>query len=322
MQSKEIHHRSIKLGVSSCLLGEKSRYNSGHKRNAYIADILGQYFQFVAICPELEVGMDVPREPVRLMGAFNNPKLIGVKTGTDWTERMNKYARRRVSKADLKDISGYILKEKSPSCGGDRVKVYGHKGTSRQNGVGLFAAALMKRFPYLPMEEEGRLEDAAVLENFITRIFAYNRLQQLHKQPFSRQRMTDIHTAHKYLLLAHHPEKYRQLSYLTEDVKNYLPTEFKEKYQTLFMQILMYKATVKKNVIVLQRMAGCLKNKISVKERQDLASAIEKYHRELVQLKVPLTLIRNLAEKYEIAALQSQVYLNPHPQELLLRNLK
>ena len=310
----------IKIGVSSCLLGEKSRYNSGHKLNHYIIDVLGRHFQFVPICPELDIGMDVPREAVRLEGTTDSPRLVGVTSGADWTDRMNRYSQKRVRQSDLADICGYILKKKSPSCGMERVQVYGHKGAPRRSGVGLYASALMIRFPYLPVEEEGRLNDPVLRENFIVRIFACYRLKRLFGRPFSRKRIIAFHTANKYLLLAHDPEKYRQLGRLLADIENHTPAEFKQQYRALFMGALGYKATVKKNVTVLRQIIGLLKNSLTTDEKRDVLMAIADYHCELVPLIVPMILIRHFVSKYRVDDIRNQVYLSPHPKELMLRN--
>jgi uncharacterized protein YbbK (DUF523 family) len=187
----------IRIGISSCLLGKRVRYDAGHKKDSYITDILGAHFWFVPVCPEIEVGMPVPREAVRLEGTADAPRMVGGKTGEDWTDRMNRYSRQRVRKSDLADLSGFIFKSRSPSCGMERVKLYVQPGTVEKKAVGLFARAFMDQFPHLPVEEEGRLTDPALRENFIVRVFAYHRLQQLLKSRFSRGEMVQFHTEHE-----------------------------------------------------------------------------------------------------------------------------
>jgi len=312
--------RPIKIGISSCLLGCKVRFDAGHKRDRYITDMLGRYFEFVEVCPELEVGMGVPREAVRLEGEIDNPRMVGNKSGEDWTERMNRYAQRRVRQADFDDLCGFILKNRSPSCGMERVKVYTGTGSAERKGVGLFARALLASNPELPVEEEGRLEDAALRDNFIVRVFAYHRLQELFRQPFRRRDMIAFHAAHKYLLLAHSPKHYNELGRLVADLKTYRASEFRALYRTRFMSALSVRSTPRKNVNVLQHIAGFLKHQLRPPEKEDVHAAIKDYHAGLVPLVVPITLIRHFVKKYAVEYVLGQVYLEPHPRELMLRN--
>lgn len=309
-----------RIGISSCLVGKKVRFDSGHKRDAYLTDILGEFVDFVLVCPEVEVGMGVPREAVRLEGSPEAPRMVGNRTGEDWTSRMNRYARRRVCTPDLADLSGFILKNRSPSCGMERVKLYLKPNSVEKKGVGLFARALMDRFPHLPVEEEGRLGDAGLRDNFIVRVFAYHRLQQLFAGRFSRGPMVAFHTAHKYLMLSHSPKQYTALGRLVARIKRIPPAEFKEQYRALFMEGLKAKATVRKNVNVLQHIAGFFRDRVPTEDRRDAAASIEDYRLGLVPLVVPVTLIGHFVRKYDIEYIRDQVYLNPHPKELMLRN--
>lgn len=310
----------IRIGISSCLLGRKVRFDAGHKHDRYITDILGPFVDFVAVCPEIEVGMGVPREAVRLVDDLENPRMIGNKSGEDWTARMNRFSSRRVKKPDLKDLCGFILKNRSPTCGMERVKVYIGEGAAERKGTGLFAAVLLRQFPDLPVEEEGRLSDASLRENFVERLFAYKRLQELYAQPFSRKEMIAFHAAHKFLLLAHSPEGYRQLGQLVGRIKSVTPAQFKDEYRSLFMRTLKYQATVKKNTNVLQHIAGFLKKELTEAEKRDVHQAIADYHQSLIPLIVPITLLRHFVGKHEVEYIQNQYYLNPHPKELMLRN--
>ena len=316
----KIQQTDIRIGISSCLLGRKVRFDAGHKHDRYITDSLGPFVTFVPVCPEIEVGMGVPREAVRLIGSIDSPRMVGNKSGEDWTGRMTKYARKRVKQNNLADLSGFILKSRSPSCGMERVKVYTGTGQSERKGIGLFASALIKHFPDLPIEEEGRLTDSALRENFVERVFAYRRLQNLFAEHFSRRAMVDFHAAHKFLLLAHSPHYYRQLGQLVACVKDLTPSQFKSEYQTLFMRGLRIEATVKKNRNVLEHIAGFLKTRLSEKEKRDIHEAISDYHKMLIPLIVPVTLLRHFVNKYDIEYIGSQYYLNPHPKELMLRN--
>jgi len=311
---------TIRVGVSACLLGQKVRFDGQHKQDLYLKDILGAYFQFVAVCPEIEVGMKVPREAVRLVGDPEAPRMIGNQSGEDWTDRMNDYSQKRVKKLEEDFLSGYILKKDSPSCGMERVKIYNEKGMAERNGVGLYARTLLKHFPLLPVEEEGRLHDARLRENFIVRVFAYHRLQNLFREKWSRGDLVSFHTIHKLLLMAHSPEHYRQLGRLVAKATQLPPSELCTKYSELFMQGLKFKSTAKKNVNVMLHIIGHLREYLEAEDKRDLLRVIEEYHQELVPLIVPITLLRHYIYKYKIDYIRDQIYLNPHPKELMLRN--
>jgi uncharacterized protein YbgA (DUF1722 family)/uncharacterized protein YbbK (DUF523 family) len=310
----------IRVGISTCLLGQEVRWDGGHKRSRYITDILGVYFEFVPVCPELEVGMGVPREPVHLEGEVETPRLIGSRSGEDWTDRMNRYSIQRVKQLAKMRLSGYILKKDSPSCGMERVKITNNTGMPMKQGRGLFALELLRAFPMLPVEEEGRLNDARLRENFIVRVFAYHRLQSLFRGRWSRGQVVAFHAAHKLLLMAHSPRHYRELGQLVAAVKDRQPDAFREEYMRLFMEALAVKATTRKNVNVLQHLLGYLKRDLDAQQKQSILQVIEDYHGELVPLIVPVTLVRHYLELHGVEYANNQVYLNPHPKELMLRN--
>lgn len=313
-------HIPLRIGISSCLLGRKVRYDGGHKRSHYITDILGEYLDLVPVCPELEVGMGVPREPVRLEGSAGAPRMIGTLSRKDWSGRMRAYSGRRVRQLDRKRLSGYLLKKGSPSCGLARVKVYKARGPMERKGSGLFAAALRSRMPLLPVEEEERLNNAGVRESFIVRVFAYHRLQNLFHGRWGAGRVLAFHAAHEYLLLAHSPRHQGELERLVASIKRRDRNRFRAKYSRLFMEALSLRSTVSKNVNALQRLLGFLKRELSAAERSSVLKVIEEYRHEIVPLVVPLTLVRHYLEKHGIAFASDQVYLNPHPKELWLRN--
>jgi len=310
----------IRVGVSNCLLGQKVRFDAGHKYDRYITAVLGPFFRFVPVCPELGVGMDVPRESVRLEGTVDTPLLIGNKTQTDWTDRMNRYSKQRVRRRDLAGLDGYILKKSSPSCGMERVEVYGKGGMPARTGVGLFAAALLERFPLLPVEEEGRLNDPRLRENFIVRVFGHHRLRLLFSGRYTRGKVVDFHSREKYLLMAHSPAHYKTLGKLVARVKELTPTAMKDEYSRLFMEGLRVKTTIRKNVNVQQHILGYLKKQLTPEEKQDILAVIGDYHQGLVPIVVPLTLLRHYILKHDIEYVRDQHYLNPHPKELILRN--
>ena len=302
-------------------MGEKVRWNGDHKQDRYVREILGRYFEYVPVCPEMEVGMGVPRETVALYGTLEEPKMISKTTKTDWTQPMNHYLKDRIKKLTHDDLSGYIFKSKSPSCGIARIPVYSESDRSKaRHGAGMFAHAFMKKFPLVPVEDEGRLNDAKFRENFIIRVFCFNRLQKLMGNDFSKGALVEFHTRHKFLLLAHSRKHYSELGQLVAMVKTLKTARIKAQYSRLFMEALTYKTTTKKNTDAMLNMMGFLKKKLTKSEKEDILSTIEDYRKELLPLIVPVTLIHHQVKKYNIEYLLGQEYLKPHPKELMLRN--
>jgi uncharacterized protein YbgA (DUF1722 family)/uncharacterized protein YbbK (DUF523 family) len=311
---------SIKVGVSACLLGERVRWDAGHKKDRYLTDTLGRYFRLVPVCPEVEVGMGVPRESVRLAGDVSAPRMVGNKTGEDWTDRMNDFIRKRLKQIERYDLSGYVLKKDSPSCGMERVRVYNKSGIPIKKGRGFFGGALVDHFESLPIEEEGRLNDHALRENFIVRVFAFHNLKNLFKRRFNRGEVVRFHTSYKYLLLSHSPKHFRELGRMVARIKEFTPGDFKQQYGSIFMAGLSVKSTAKKNTNVLQHIMGYLKKQLDLSAKKDILNVIENYRRGFVPLVVPVTLIRHYIDLYDVEYIKGQVYLNPHPEELMLRN--
>jgi uncharacterized protein YbgA (DUF1722 family)/uncharacterized protein YbbK (DUF523 family) len=312
---------TIKVGISSCLLGRKVRWDAGHKKDRYVTDILGQYFRFIPVCPEVEVGMGVPRESVRLVGTPSSPRMVGNKSGADWTDRMTAYARKRMMRLEKQNLSGFILKKDSPSCGMERVKVYDiSTGIPSKTGRGLFGGALVDSLPLLPVEEEGRLNDPTLRENFIVRVFAYHRLKKLFSGKFDRGRVVKFHEIHKYLLLAHSPKHYKMMGQTVAAIKKYKPENFISNYSRLFMEALLVKPTPRKNVNVLQHIVGFLREHLDRRARADIIRVIEDYRKGIIPLVVPVTLIRHYVDLHAVDYISDQVYLKPHPDELMLRN--
>jgi uncharacterized protein YbgA (DUF1722 family)/uncharacterized protein YbbK (DUF523 family) len=309
----------IKVGVSSCLLGEKVRWNGEHKQDLFVKNLLGQFFEWVPTCPEVEIGMGIPRERVRLTGNPKAPHLVGNTTGTDWTRRMNRYSKKRSAELAKLNLCGYIFKSRSPSCGIARIKVYGDNGIATPNGRGLFAEAFIQQ-SLVPVEDEARLHDARIRENFITRVFAYHRLAQLVNGRTSRKMLVDFHTKHKFLLLAHSRKHYNALGKLVANAKQDSYSKLKRRYAEAFMQALSFKTTAKKNADVLYHMLGFFKKLLPEVEKQELIEVIENYRKGWVPLIAPVTLIRHHVRKYQITYLADQIYLNSHPKELMLRN--
>ena len=311
----------IKIGVSSCLVGEKVRWNGDHKQNHFVREVLSDYFNYVSVCPEMEVGMGVPRETVALYGDLNKSRMISKKTQTDWTKPMEFYIKNRISSLTHDDLCGYIFKSKSPSCGLGRVPVYAEFGSNRvRHGAGVFAKAFINKFPLVPTEDEGRLNDPMIRENFIVKVFSFSRLKDLFQKNFSIGKLVRFHTQQKFLLLAHSRKYYDELGHLVAKPKSLSPDILMEKYGNIFMKALSFKATQKKNTDVLLHMMGFFKKVLSKVEKEDILTTIQDYRKGLLPLIVPVTLIRHQVHKHNIEYLKDQAYLNPHPKELMLRN--
>jgi uncharacterized protein YbgA (DUF1722 family)/uncharacterized protein YbbK (DUF523 family) len=310
----------IKLGISACLLGQEVRYDGGHKLDRFITGTLGKYVDFVPVCPEVECGLSIPREAMRLVGDPANPRLVTVRTGIDHTGRMLAWAKRRVAELEQEELSGFIFKSDSPSSGMERVKVYSEAGMPVKNGVGMFARVFMEHFPLLPVEEEGRLHDPKLRENFIEAIFTLKRWRENLAQEQTRHGLVNFHTRHKLLLMAHSPRHLRDLGKLAAQTNKQRLPDLYEAYKTLLLETLRLKTTVAKNTNVLHHLMGYFKKDLSADEKQELLEIIESYRRGYVPLIVPVTLINHYVRKYDQPYLKEQYYLNPHPLELQLRN--
>jgi uncharacterized protein YbgA (DUF1722 family)/uncharacterized protein YbbK (DUF523 family) len=311
---------ALRLGISRCLLGDEVRFDGGHKRDGFLTDVLAQYVEWVPVCPEVEAGLGTPREAMRLIGDPHHPRIVTIKSGTDHTVAVEKMTENRIKELEELDLSGYVFKKGSPSCGMERVRIYNEQGMPNRNGVGLFARAFVEQFPLIPVEEEGRLCDAPLRENFIERIFCYRRWQDLVQSGVTRQNLVQFHTIHKYLLLAHSPQQYQVLGRLVGQAERYRPKELATRYGELFMNALAMKATVRKHVNVLQHILGYFKDRLGAQEKAELLVVIGDYHRGLTPLVVPLTLIKHYVRIFDVGYIRDQVYLNPHPKELMLRN--
>jgi uncharacterized protein YbgA (DUF1722 family)/uncharacterized protein YbbK (DUF523 family) len=309
----------IRLGISSCLLGNSVRWNSGHKLDRYLTDTLGQFVEYVPVCPEVEAGFGVPRESFRLVGDPENPRLITFKSKTDHTDQMLRWAKKRVKELENEDLCGFIFKSDSPSSGMIRVKVYNPKGMPEKKGVGIFARAFMDHFPLIPVEDDGRLHDPKIRENFIELIFALKRWRDGVAKSPSMGNLVDYHTRNKLLILSHSQKHSRLMGKLVADGKKMPPKELYEQYERLLMEALALKTTIKKNSNVLQHLMGYFKKQLTADEKQELLEVFEQYRQELAPLIVPLTLINHYVRKYDQPYLKMQTYLNPHPVELKLR---
>ena len=309
----------ITIGVSSCLLGNKVRFDGGHKHDRYITGTLGTFFEFIPVCPEVECGLPVPRESMRLVGDPEDPLLLTSRTGVDHTARMKDWASSRVEQLAENDLCGFIFKSKSPSSGMERVKVYGKNNMPRAIGVGLFARAFKERFPLIPVEEEGRLHDMVLRENFIESVFVYRRWRSVASD-FNLDKLAHFHTDHKMLLRSHSEKHYRELGRIVAKAGNLNSDELLTIYQETLMDAMRLKPTIKKHVNVLQHMMGYFKKQTSSDEKQELLEVIENYRQYHVPLIVPITLMNHYVRKYNDGYLEKQYYLKPDPTELKLRN--
>jgi uncharacterized protein YbbK (DUF523 family)/uncharacterized protein YbgA (DUF1722 family) len=320
-----------RIGVSACLLGERVRYDAGHKRDRYVAETLGPHVEWVPVCPEVEAGFGTPREPMRLTttrpprarGRRLDPRgitLILVKTGTDVTEQLASYSRMKADTLGSQNLSGYIFKGDSPSCGMEQVKVYTPSGAARRAGRGVFAEALMTRMPALPVEEEGRLSDPRLRENFIERVFAYQRLRRVFAGKWSIGQLVQFHTAHELALMAHSSRACAELGQLVTGTGRRAPRELELNYETAFMRGLSIVATPRRHANVMHRMLGYFEKTLDAGARAEMLSLIDAYLRGGVPLIAPLTLIRDHVERHNVAYLQGQTYLQPHASEQILRN--
>jgi uncharacterized protein YbgA (DUF1722 family) len=257
---------------------------------------------------------------MHLEGDPESPRLVTSRTRQDMTDRMVRWAKRRVVEIEEEDLCGFVFKSDSPSSGMERVKVYHEKGMPVKKGIGMFARMFMEHFPLLPVEDEGRLHDPELRENFIERIFTLRRWREVITKKESRGNVVDFHTQHKLLILSHSPRHYQTMGKLVAKTKELPISELYQQYQTILMETLRLKTTPKKNANVLQHMMGYFKEQLSADEKQELLEVIDHYRREYIPLIVPITLIQHYVRKYDQPYLKEQVYLNPHPLELQLRN--
>lgn len=311
----------LRVGVSACLLGQRVRWDGGHKSDSFLTGVLGRYVQWVPVCPEVEVGLPIPRDTLRLVRRGEEIRMVMPRTGTDHTAEMKAYAARMARTLAEGDLCGFVFKKDSPSCGMARVRVYPEKGgAATRDGRGLFALELMRRLPHLPVEEEGRLCDPRLRENFVERLFAYRRLKSLFGSRWRPADLLAFHAAHKLLLMSHSPAAYQSLGRLVAGVKTEPRAALRERYEREFMEALAVLATPGRHANVLQHMVGYVSDALDRDQRAELGNLIDDYRRELVPLVVPLTLLRHHVRRLQVGYLLGQVYLEPHPKELMLRN--
>ena len=310
----------IKIGVSSCLLGHKVRYNGGHSHDRYITQVLGPFLAYLPVCPEVECGMPTPREAVCLEGRPDNPRLVTRKTREDKTPQMQTWIKTRIRELTRENLCGFVFKGKSPSSGLYRIGVYGEDGKVRKNGTGLFAKAFTEAFPRIPVEEAGRLRDPKLRENFIESIFTLKRWRTLVEQDRSLGSLVRFHTHNKLLILSHSQEIYRKMGRIVALGKSRPKDEMFDTYEAHLLKAIKLKTTPAKNINVLQHMMGYFKKNLTGDEKNELLDIFDQYRGGNIPLIVPVTLLKHYVRKYDQAWLKTQTYLNPHPLELKLRN--
>lgn len=313
---------AIRVGISACLLGDEVRFDGGHKRDPFLIDTVGPFVDWVKVCPEVESGMGTPRESIRLVDD-GRLRLVTVRTGVDHTAMMTAWTSRRVRALGAEDLCGFVVKKDSPSCGMVRVKVYGPPGSTGpagRQGRGMFTGALMDAYPHLPVEEEGRLSDPRLRENFIERVFAYRRVRDLFAPRWTVGDLVAFHTRQKLVLMAHSPQAYQQMGRLVAQAKGMDREVLRERYLSEFMTALKVMATPRRHANVLQHMVGYFTEQLDAASRAELLQTITDYRLGLLPLIVPVTLVRHFVRLYNVHYLAGQVYLEPHPRELMLRN--
>ncbi len=319
-------HDPPRIGITRCILGDEVRYDGGHKRDPFLVSTFGRFVEWVPVCPEVEAGMGTPREPIQLIARHDGVssgeqlvRLVGVKSREDWTTRMTTFAASRVRELKSEDLAGYVLKKDSPSCGLERVRIYNGQRVER-SGRGLFAEALVSELPNLPIEEEGRLNDPALRENFVERVFAYQRLRALFTGRWTTHSLVVFHSRHKLQLLSHSRQGYAELGRLVADAVKYSRRDISTTYQRVFMATLARLATPGRHSDVMMHAIGHLKRLIQPSDRDELLGAINDHRRGIVPLIVPITLLRHHVRRRDVGYLKDQTYLDPHPRELALRN--
>ena len=311
----------VRIGISSCLLGENVRFDGGHKKDDFLTNHFGSFVEWVQVCPEVEIGLGIPRESLRLVADGGNIRLAAPRSGLDHTERMTQWTKEKTSQLVDQNLCGYVLKRSSPSCGLERVKVYDRSGMPNRQGRGLFAAGMVERFPNLPMEEEGRLNDSRLRENFVSQVFCYKRWMDLLRDGLTRARIVQFHARHKYLLMAHHQAGVRRLGNLIGAAKRTTSVRsLGEEYFNAFCELMRRTPTRRNHANVLQHLAGYFSTKLDAADRTELATVIDRYRLEYLPLIVPITLIRHYVRKFDVQYLKDQVYLNPGTDELHLLN--
>ncbi len=309
----------MKIAVSACLLGEKVRFDGGHKHDRFVTDELGKYASFAPFCPEA-IAFGTPRPSIRLVNKESDYRVISNKNGDDLTDELIEKSYQEFYKIVQNDLSGIIFKSKSPSCGMGSAKAYLENGFADSKADGVFVAICKEKFPLLPMEEEGRLQDDWLRENFIMQLFAYNSFEVLKNSTPTIKMLVDFHTKNKFLLQAKDEKIYRVLGNIVGNHEKLPFDELLSNYEYNFKTAIAKKSSIKRNRNVLEHMSGFFKNELSSVEKETLHEQIEEYAQKIVPIVVPLSTIKLYAKKYNNEYLLGQVFLDPYPKELALRS--
>lgn len=322
MLKRNIMNTTTKLpiGVSSCLLGQQVRFDGGHKLQKYIANTLSDFFDFKPFCPEVAIGLGIPREPIRIVleGSEESPttRVIGTRnTSLDVTQPLLDCADEQ--QQWVQHLCGYIFKKDSPSCGMERVKAYRQQQPTRK-GVGLYARQLMANNPLLPCEEEGRLNDTHLRENFIERVYVYHRWRTLISEGLTPKSLVEFHSRHKFIVMSHNQKSYRELGKFMADIPRQNITAFAEEYIARLMAALKKPATRKNHINVMQHLQGYLRPHLDAGDKQELLQVLDQCRTKLSPLTIPRTLLRHHFRKNPNNYIERSYYLSPYPDELNL----
>lgn len=310
----------IPVGVSACLLGRQVRHDGGHRRDRFVVETMGAYFDYVPVCPEVEAGMGVPRPSLRLIADGERPpRLVAPSSGVDWTGPMHDWAAERIAGLTRRGLRGFVLKSRSPSCGMSRVRVYGAGGHRIGDGSGLFATALAAALPLLPIEEDGRLNDPRLRENFVLRVFVHDEWLRLREAPTAGG-LVRFHTRHKILLLAHDPGRSTALGRLVAEAGKAALDPVLDRYGPIMMQALARPGSPRRQVNAMQHLAGVVKTRLEGADKRELEGLIGEYRAGRVPMEVPLTLLRHHLRRSGHTWALAQSYLDPYPRPLGLRS--
>jgi len=313
--------KKIPLGVSQCLLGEPVRFDGGHKRNAFLLEVLSKYVEFQPVCPEVAIGLGIPRKPIRLIVTDGQDRIRSVENpDLDVTDGLYREAEKAAEQ--MPDICGYVFMQKSPSCGVFGLKRYGSNGYSIDSrGRGAYAKRFMELMPLIPVEEAGRLVDAGLRENFIARIFALHDWRENLQHEPTAKKIIDFYSRYKYQVMAHHVPSYFFIGKFLANLSARAIAETNNEFIRLLMTALGHLATRKGNANAMMHLRGYLKLHITSLEKQELSHLIESYAKGLVPLVVPLTLLKHHLMTLDNPYLKSQTFWSPYPEELGLRNI-
>ncbi|MGU3522002.1 YbgA family protein [Enterobacteriaceae bacterium C23F] len=311
----------IPVGISACLLGEKVRFDGGHKRLNFAVDELSPWVTFEPVCPEMAIGLPVPRPALRMVKDEQGELHLRFSDGRegDLTEAMSDFTHKRIAR--FENLCGYIVCKNSPSCGMERVRIYDVDGkNNRKAGRGIYTQLLMQTFPWLPVEEDGRLQDPVLRENFVERIYALHELNALRERGLTRGELMAFHSRYKLLLLAHSQPLYRELGRFVAAMAEWPSLEaYFVEYRLRLMTLMAHPATRRNHTNVLMHVQGYFRNQLNSRQRQELANLIDKYRQGTQPLLAPVTLLKHYMAEFPDAYLAGQRYFDPWPEALRLR---